>query len=209
MGTINTSELQRIKHELGINQLDVGAEPYVGITRYFEQIVLPNLNSGALTTTITEVTASPTSPVSVGLTLASAVGFNMLDHVVVDVDAARETATIQSVTFNTIVVQLSKAHGAGGAYPVEVEGGLAIVREYLGYLRKIADRIQRFGARAGVKKADEVEFFGGAHGRAAEANGFQTLEQMQQHFRQELCMLLFGVGNIAAFGGSGSRIAQY
>ena len=206
---LTQGELQRIKHELSINQLTVGAEPYVGITRYFEQIVLPNLYSGAVTTSATVVAASPTVPTPVSLTVASAVGISMFDHVLVDVDVAQELATVQAVAGSLVTVQLAKAHGGGGPYPIEVESGQSLIRTYLNYLRKIADRIHRFGARAGVKKADEVEFFGGAHGRAAEANGFQTLGQMQQHFRRELCMLLFGVGSIQEFGGGGARIAQY
>jgi hypothetical protein len=213
---LSQSDIQRAKLELGFNQLTIGAEPYLGITRFFEQIVQSFINSGVLTFSSTVVAASPTLPTAVALTLTSPSSGTLppgtiapLDHVIVDVDAAQEFATVMSVTSNAIVVQLSKAHGAGGAYPIEQEGGEALVRIHLNYLRKIADRIQRFGARAGVKKADEVEFFGGAHGRAAEANGFQTLEQMQTHFRRELCMLLFGVGSIAQFQGSGGQIGLY
>jgi hypothetical protein len=209
--SINVSEIQRIKHELSFNQLNVGAEPYVGITRYFEQIVIPNLNAGAVDTSTTLVGAVPPGqlPIAVALTLDNASAFNMFDNVSVDVDAAQETATVQSVTGNIIVVQLAKSHGQAGAYPIQQEGGLVIVRQYLRYLRKIAERINQFGSRAGVKKADEVEFFGGAHGRASEANGFTTLGHMQQHFRRELCMLLFGVGSVQEFGGAGANISLY
>lgn len=206
---LTQGELQRIKFELGFNQLTVGAEPYVSISRYFEQVVLPNLYSGEVSTSGTVVAASAPGPVPVTLVLSDASGFAMMDHVLVDVDSAQELATVQYASGNTITVQLAKAHGGGGPYPVEVESGQSLIRQYLSYLRKIQDRIHRFGARAGVKKADEVEFFGGAHGRAAEPSGFATLEQMQLHFRRELCMLLFGCGSIQEFAGSGSRIAQY
>jgi hypothetical protein len=213
---LSQSDLQRIKHELQFSQLTVGAEPYIGVTRYFEQIVQSFINSGVITSSATVVPASPTFPTAVSLTLASPSGgaqppgtLAVLDHVIVDVDAAQEFATVMSVQSNSITVQLSKAHGAGGAYPIEQEGGEALVRIHLNYLRKIADRIQRFGARAGIKKADEVEFFGGSHGRSSEDSGFKTLGQMQQHFRRELCMLLFGVGSIQQFQGGGGSFSIY
>ena len=209
--TIGTGDLQRIKAELGFNQLTVGAEPYVSITRYFEQIVVPFLNAGTLTTSATVVpaVAPNTAPVAVSLTLATVVGVNMLDRLIIDVDLAQEQATVQSITGSTVVVSLAKGHGSAGAYPVSVEGGEALVRLYLQRCRSIAQRIEAFGPRAGVKKADEVEFFGGAARSGKEPSGFKTLSDMQQYFRGELCMLLFGVGNIASFGGGGARICVY
>ena len=53
-----TSELMRIRAELGYNALGVGAEPYVGITAVFDQIVKVYLNAGATTTSATAVTAA-------------------------------------------------------------------------------------------------------------------------------------------------------
>ncbi len=204
---LNTSELQRLKFELGFNQLNVGAEPYISVTRYFEQIVLPNLNAGALTSSTTAVTAQPVTagPAPVTLTLASATGFSLLDRAIVDVDDAQEEATVQSVVGSTIVVRLVKAHGTDGAYPVSVEGGESMVRYYLARCRKITQRIDAFGARAGVKKADEVEFFGDR----VQSSGFRTLGEMQAYFRSELCKLVFGVGDIGSFGGAGARIGVY
>lgn len=208
------SELARIKFELGFNQLNIGAEPYISVTRYFEQIVLPNLNSGALTTSTTVVTAVPvgSGPAPVSITLASVAGVNLLDRLIIDVDLAQEEATVQSVTGSAVVVSLAKAHGSAGAYPVSVEGGESIVRQYLARCRKIADRIEAFGPRAGVKKADEVEFFGGSSRGGKEPSGFRTLEEMQQYFRSELCTLLFGVGSIQQLvrgNGGGARIGVY
>ena len=206
---LNTSELQRIKHELGFNQLNIGAEPYIGVTRYFEQIVLPNLNAGALTTSTTAI-VSTGAPSPAVLTLANAAGFSMLDRAIIDVDDAQEEATIQAVTGSTIVVRLAKSHGDGTTpYPVSVEGGESIVRTYLRRLRVIADRIDRFGARAGVRKADEIEFFGASGRGGREKTGFDTLEQMQDYLRSELCKLLFGVGSIGQFGGAGGRVGIY
>jgi hypothetical protein len=203
---LTQGELQRIKHEVGINQLTVGAEPYVGVTRYFEQIVLPYLQSGPITTSSTVVGCGCGS---VSLALVSSVGFSLFDRAIVDVDVAQEEATVQSVVGNSITLQLAKAHGSAGAYPVTVEGGESLVRTYLRKCRYVSDQIEQFGPRAGLKKADEVEFFGGAHGRSSEKSGYMTLVDMQRGFRTELCMLLFGVGNIQQFGGGGSRIGVY
>ena len=203
------AELARIKHELGFNLLSIGAEPYIGITRVFEQVVLPNLSDGALTTSATDVVAvtagAPPSPVT--LTLASATGFAMMAQVIVDVDGLQETSTVQSVSGDTITVPLRYAHS--GTYPVAVESGVSMVREYLARLRKVALAIERFGPRAGIKKVNEIEFFGGASGRAVEASGYQTLSQMQRAWRRELCMMLFGVGSIGQLAGGGSRMSVY
>lgn len=207
--SLNTSELQRIKAELGFNQLAVGAEPYIGVTRYFEQIVVPNLQAGALASSSTTVSSTtPPTPAAVTLTLDDPSGFNLLDHVIVDVDDAQEQATLQSLAGNTITLRLQKPHS--GTYPVAVEGGISLVRLYLERCRRVSEQIARWGPRAGVKKADEVELFGGAGGRGGrEPSGFKTLEEMQLYFRSELCTLLFGVGDITQFGGSGARIAPY
>lgn len=203
-----TSELQRLKFELGFNQLNVGAEPYIGVTRYFEQIVLPNLNAGAITTSATQVLAGagPTT-----LTVVSAVGINMFDRIIVDVDDAQEQATVQSVSGNSVVARLFKAHGNSSAlaYPVAVEGGESMVRAHLEKCRRVAALIEEFGVRAGIKKADEIEFFGGAGRSRNEPSGFRTLGDMQTYFRSELCKLVFGVGSIQQFGGGGSRIGIY
>jgi hypothetical protein len=204
---LNDSEIARLKFELGFNALTLGAEPYIGVTSFFTQVFLPNLQGGALTSSTSVVAAQPvgSGPAPVTLTLASPTGFNLLDRAIVDVDDAQEEATVQSVTGSTIVVRLVKAHGTDGAYPVTVEGGEAMIRYYLARCRKISQRIDAFGARAGIKKADEVEFFGGEQ----RLSGFRTLGDMQQHFRRELCVLVFGVGNIGSFGGAGGRIGVY
>lgn len=214
--TLLDSELARIKAELGFNVLNVGAEPYVGVTRYFEQVVVPNLNSAAIATSSTAVTAvtpvapGSTSPTPVDLTLSSATGFAMFARVVVDVDELAEMATVRSVTGSTINVALVGAHS--GTYPVCVESGETLVRYYLGKCRATAELIKDFGDRAGIKSADKADVvFFGADG---EKNGLQTLGDFLTYWRSQLCMLLFGVGNIsqlriAGSGGGGSRVALY
>src|ERR1700722_7607722 len=104
-----TSEIQRIKQELGFNQLTLGAEPYIGITQYFEQIVLPNLQTGGITSSSTTFTATGT-PQLITLQLVSAASFAQLCRAVVDVDENQETAQVSSVVNNSISLYLTLAH---------------------------------------------------------------------------------------------------
>ena len=53
-----TSEITRIKYELGFNVLSLGAEPYIGITQLFENVIQPYTLSGASTTSATAIVAA-------------------------------------------------------------------------------------------------------------------------------------------------------
>ena len=57
---LTSAEVRRIRYELGYNVLAVGAEPYVGVTQLFEQVIQPYLTAGASTTSSTAVVASST-----------------------------------------------------------------------------------------------------------------------------------------------------
>ena len=197
------SEIARCKYELGYNLLTIGAEPYIGVARVFELVIQPNLLAGATTTSATAVTAvaagALASPVT--LTLASATGFAAGDRVVIDVDARQEAATVQSVAGSTITVLLSKAHT--GTYPVTVERGESIVREILGRLRDIADKLgSSVLQQVGIKQVDEIEFFGGNLYSVR-----REMQRMQDYWRSELSSAL-GVVNLRA-NAVGSEIAVY
>lgn len=187
------SEIARCKYELGYNVLTIGAEPYIGVARVFELVIQPNLLAGAKTTSATVVTAvaagALASPVT--LTLADATGFSAGDRVIVDVDSRQEAATVQAVAGATITVLLSKAHT--GTYPVTVERGESIVREILGRLRDIAEKLgTSVVQQVGIKQVDEIEFFGG--------NMFSVrreMQRMQDYWRNELASAL-GVQNLRA-----------
>lgn len=186
------SELTRIRYELGFNALNVGAEPYIGVSALFDQVIQPYLRSGASTTSTTSVTTS-TAPRPVSLTLASVTGFSAGARIVVDVDARQEIGTIQSVSGSTVSVLLSLAHS--GTYPVTVEGGESIVRGLLAKLRAIESKIESASDKAGIKQVDEIEFFGGGAGGKSESP-FDALVRQQTYWCQELCRVLFGVGDI-------------
>lgn len=196
-----SSEIRRIKYELGWNVLLSGAEFYIGVAAVFDQVVATYMSAGAVTTSSQAVTASST-PAPVALVLASGTGFSAGDRIVVDVDARQEFATVQSVSGATVNVLLSLAHS--GTYPVTVEGGESIVRELLRQLQAIGapgGRIDKAAGSAGIKRADDVEFF-----PAAASGSKSRLEELQAHreyLRDELCRAIFGQGRADVFGGSG------
>ncbi len=184
-----TSEITRIKYELGFNVLSLGAEPYIGITRLFENIIQPYTLAGATTTSSTTVEAAetPKIPEQRSITLASAIGFSSGDRVVVDVDGLQETATVQSLSGSSVVLLLAKAHA--GTYPVTVEGGESIIRELLAQIRACTEKLTRAIGYAGVKKVDEIEFFSPKE-MANTLGAFGGIYQEREVFRLELAELL-------------------
>ncbi len=199
---LNTSEVRRIKYELGYGGLSVSAEPYISYVSLFDQVVQPYLTAGASTTSSTAVVAA-TTPTPTTLTLASVTGFSAGDTVIVDVDARQESATVQNVDGSTITALLSGVHT--GSYPVTVEGGESIVRGILQKLQSIAGIGMAAGglmgsstASVGIKKVDEVEFFGGGEGsfsRIAES------QRLREYWRDELAAAL-GVVRLNAKNGA-------
>lgn len=186
---LTTGELTRLRYELGYNVLGVQAEPYVTYFASLDRVVTLYLSAGAVTSSST-VVAAATTPTPVTLTLASATGFALFDNVVIDVDARQEKARVETIVGSTITVILSKAHT--GTYPVTVEGGESIIRELLQRCREAADKIGTSAlSAAGIKKVDEIEFFGDQKGTAQ----FDKVSAMLRHWRNELASAL-GVVNL-------------
>ena len=181
---LTTAELRKIKHELGYNVVGAGAEAYISVVAVFEQVIQAYLTGGVATTCSTIVPAA-TLPTPVALTLVVPTGFNAGERVWIDVDDRQESATIQSASPPAITVLLSKAHT--GTYPVTVESGETIVRELLGTIRLVDQAQMDVGlAAGGIKKADEVEFFGKAEGGSPAA----VLSGQREHWRRELASAL-------------------
>lgn len=200
---LTTAEVARCKYELGYNVLTVGAEPFIGISALFEQVIAPFIQGGAVTTSSTAVVAASPAAV-VALTLASAIGFTVGDRVIIDVEDAQEITTIRSLSGAAMSVFLSKAHPAG--YPVTVEGGEAIVREILANLRRFSEPrgfMMKAASTAGIKKVDEIEF-----SDRVEVSRSRTLRDEQRYWRDELASAL-GCENRRSSGGGGSSIAMY
>lgn len=198
------SEVERLKFELGYNALGIGAMPYVSYVALFDQIVLPYLDAGARTTSATAVTASSTGPVPVALTLNDPTGFAALARVVIDVDTRQEFATIQSLAGSAMTVQLYRAHS--GTYPVTVEGGETMVRQALRRCINVSDRIDKALSAAGLKRAEEVEWYQSIGGGSAVLD---SLRVEQRRMRDELGSLV-GVQNLWSLrAGQGQSATLY
>jgi len=196
---LTSAEIQELKYELGQSVLGIGADPYVGIRAVFDQVVLPYLLSGAITTCSVAVVASST-PQPVALLLASATGFAAGNSVVIDVDSRQEQATVESISGSTITCLLSFAHA--GTYPVTVDGGEAIVRNILRKLRLISQLMEKGFTRAGIKKVDEIEFFD-------RMTVHRDLASQRSYWRGELGSALFGSQGVMGGGGGGGSVSVY
>ena len=191
------SEIQRIRYELGYTLLDVNSEPYVEYFGTINRIVALYLNAGATTTSSTTVAVSDTLTQRT-LTLASATGFVAGATIYVDVLPQQERAVIQSVSGSTIVVYLQKAHV--GSYPVTVDGGESIIREKLAQLYAIDEKLSAALNTAGLKRVDDIEFYGGTKATSQAV----MLSQLRDMRRDELASAL-GVVNLYRLRRGGSQ----
>jgi hypothetical protein len=197
------SELQRIRFELGFPVLETGAEPYIGIAAIFDRVIQPYLSAGAVTTSSTSGAATSAATLRT-INLADATGVSASCTLVVDVDDAQERGTVASVSGNAVTLPLSKAHT--GTYPVTVEGGESIVRDILRKLRLIEQRQEEAMDGAGIKKADEVEFFGNT--ASGGSTVFSDLARQREHWRGELSRVL-GIRGLTGSRGGGSTLEVY
>ncbi len=179
---LTDAEIWRCKAELGFNLLETGAEPYIGTTAVFNQVIQLYMSAGAATTSSTAVTAA-TTPTPVTLSLASGTGFSAFDRVAIDVDERQEIPTVQSVSGNNIVVLLMKAHT--GTYPVTVEAGESIVREILTKIRAVKSRMSTTFGTGSLKKVDELEWY-----QSGTQTQFGNLGSEIDYWRNELSAAL-------------------
>jgi len=202
---LTASELARLRIELGYSGLTISAQSYVadGVTQIFEQVIGPYLQAGELNRTSTPVAAASAPTVVTLALLSTPTTIAPGDRLIVDDDAAQEAAHVQSVTASTVTLELFKAHV--GTYPVTVEGAESIVRYYLRQCIAIAERIARSAGRAGIKRADEVEFFQST----TEQNGvIDDLIRLQRYWRGELAQAV-GLGDLrAARSGAGGQLLE-
>lgn len=153
---LTTSELLRIKVELGYNAESFGAEPYIGVAALFETVVAKYLLGGPETTAVTEVEAGAlAAPVSI--VLDDPTGIAVHDRVAIDVDDSEELATVRSVSGNAIWLLLSKAHS--GSYPVAVESGVTMARRLLRRCESVGRKIESGRGTGALAQVDDVKFF--------------------------------------------------
>jgi hypothetical protein len=191
------SEIQRIRFELGYTVLGVNSEPYVEYFGTIDRIVALYLNAGATTTSSTTVVTSDTLTQRT-LTLANATGFVAGATIYVDVLPQQERAVIQSISGSNVVVYLQKAHV--GSYPVTVDGGESIIREKLAQLYAIDEKISAALNTAGLKRVDDIEFYGGTKATSQAV----MLSQLRDMRRDELASAL-GVVNLHRLRRGGSQ----
>jgi hypothetical protein len=197
-----TSEIQRIKYELGYPLLGSNADPYIGTVAVFDTVIQEWMQAGETTTSATTVVASAISaPVS--LTLADATGFVAQTRISVDVGVRQESTFVQSVSGLVIACSLAKAHS--GTYPVTVDGGESIVREILGRIVEAnAPRSSLLtvvsSGEAQIKKVDDIEFF---ETKSSMSSSSRELDRQIAMWRDELAYAL-GVPNLRSEGCSSS-----
>jgi hypothetical protein len=170
---LTPGELARVKAELGYNVLTVGAEPWIGVSALFAQVIQPYLGEGNDTTSATSVVAAPAGAF-VALSVAAATGIVMHERVAVDVDEAFEMATVRSVSGTSVGLILNKAHA--GTYPVTVDAGLVQVRECLAAIYDVKEKMKRPMATGPLKQVDEVEFHAPSKNRSMLALYAEQLE---------------------------------
>ncbi len=192
---LTDAEIQRCRFELGYPNLNTAVDAYIGISAVFTAVIQPYTLYGASTTSSTTVTAA-SSPTPQTLTLVSATGFTAGDVVVVDVDTRQERATVQSLSGVAMTVQLSLAHL--GSYPVILESGESLIRDILRELRLLssgmngaASTMSSLRSRVGLKKVDDVEFFGGGSTLASQGvDPLTQVNQLREFWRDELATAL-------------------
>jgi len=188
--------------------------PHTGTYPVTDQI------SSTTTTCSTIVPAIIQPPAQVILTLASATGFHVNDTVIIDDDIRQESARVTAVSGNTITVYLAKGHA--GTYQVTVEGGESIVRSILqilqtlqplgGNVRQLGGYLGQAADGAGIKKVDEIEFFGAnafaGTGPSLAGNTLQQTFALIEYWRDELFAAL-GIYRLNERGAGSSCISVY
>lgn len=197
---LTAGELARVKAELGYNVLTVGAEPWIGVSAMFSQVIQPYLGEGNDTTSSTPVSADPAGGF-VTLSVASATGIALHERIAVDVDDYLEMATVRSVSGTSVGVILKKMHV--GTYPVTVDSGLIQVRECLAALYETHQKIKELEGTGAIKSVDEIHFHE-AKGRTH----LQLLNEKLEHHRNELRARL-GVARKPIQRGGGGSCALY
>lgn len=156
---LTTSEIDSLRHHLGYGNIGAYAAPYTpdGFLELFSLVIAPNLSEGAQTSATTSIDGTGT----VVVTPAAMTGITAYESLVVDTADQAEAVVVKAVTATTFTANFAKAHTSGG-YPIAVMSGIARLR----LLLWDADSAWRalnaasVGSTSGIKKVDEVEFFG-------------------------------------------------
>lgn len=158
--SLSDAEIESTRFHLGYGNLDFGAYPYTadGFKQLFRDVVGPNLTIGAETTASAAIAAGTTATV----TPALMTGIAAQVRLVVDVGDAAETVVVQNAKGTAFTAAFANAHPASG-YPLCVASGTTRLRALLHQADKAwaATLAPSAVDTAGLKKADEVEFYQG------------------------------------------------
>ena len=184
MATLNADEMNRIKLEVGDTVMGYGAVAHFGVRSIYD-VIRDNVSSSSVAATTSTTTVSAAGPTTI--TLASATGYEAGQRLVLDVDDARETVTLRSLSGASASVVCTKTHS--GTYPVEVESALTLVRGILSDLVTLEQQGRSMVGSVGIKRVDEVEWFGASEG----GSPLVQLQHRRSALRMELAELC-GIG---------------
>lgn len=174
---LSTAEIQSLRFHLGYGNLDTPAQTYTldGFYELFRDVVAPNLETGAMTTSSTATTAGATTTI----TLASVTGFAAYTPFVADVGDEAEVTIAKAVSGSTVTARFEKAHAAG--FPVAVMSGEARLRMLLWDADIAWKKAQNASITktAGLKQLGqgEIEWFGGGQVLADTMNHYRSIQK--------------------------------
>lgn len=186
---LRPEELDRIKWELGVSPIRLGAEPYITYVAIFDRVVQPYLfdNSTTSTTSVTAgqtiaitLAANPVPPNGVGLT------FNVGTSCIVDQGPAQETVVIQALSGLSATCTFANAHS--GTYSVYPNGSEQIVRDIITRLDNIKAQLTTIAPQtSGIEAVDEVKLYSAGTGkRGRTMSKFQELVHQREQARDDL-----------------------
>ncbi len=160
MSSITAAECESLRHHLQYSNISADASPYTpdGFQALFEQVIAPNLTSGAET--------SAASSIAQGLAIVTPLSMTDIvprAQLVIDVGDDTEVVSVVSVTGSTFTARFRSAHAAGT--PIALQSGTARLRMLLHRADQAWTALQdpAVGATAGLASVDkgDVSWFQG------------------------------------------------
>ncbi len=217
---LRNEEIMRIKYELGMNVLTVGAEFYIAYHSVFDRAIQPYLTD-LETTSATAVTADEdgaavvvtvaANPSTGGVSATQTTAFVVGTNVVVGVGPSRETSIVEYVDVTGLLLTMTLFNAHTGTYRVAVEGSEQIVRDCFdrldqikGEMLNVAPKVAGLAALTG-----EVEFFSsGRNNRKGGRSKFEELLYQRITARRDLASAL-GVPYLPDMSGGDNNFEVY
>lgn len=155
---LSDSEIQSLRIALGYGAITTGAYPYTpdGFYEVFYGVVAPNLQTAAMTTSVTAVAGIGIATIVV----ASATDIVARAKLIVDVGPDEETVTVRAVSGTSVSAVFAKTHTAG-PYPVAIASGESMLRSLLTAADDARTKLVSTTAIgvAGLKRAEDIEWY--------------------------------------------------